>query len=54
MATGTEVKNVNVESVITALAADNPGTGLIGGYCEDGFPLFTANQAMADMGLRKR
>ena len=40
---------VNVESIISSLAGANAGTGVIGGYCEDGFPLFYANQAMVDM-----
>ena len=47
--TKSEIKNVNVDSIISGLVAENPGTGLIGGYCEDGFPFFFANQAMAEM-----
>ena len=47
--TNSEIKNVNVDSIISGLVAENPGTGLIGGYCEEGFPFFFANQAMAEM-----
>jgi PAS domain S-box-containing protein len=47
--TKSEINNVNVDSIISGLVAENPGTGLIGGYCEEGFPFFFANQAMAEM-----
>ncbi len=43
------VAGLNVDSIISGLAGDNAGTGIIGGYCEEGFPLFYANQAMVEM-----
>ena len=43
------IDGVDVDAIISGLAGGNAGTGIIGGYCEDGFPLFYANQAMIDM-----
>ncbi len=40
---------LNVNDIISGVAADNAGAGAIGGYCEPGFPFFYANQAMVDM-----
>ena len=36
-------------SLISEFAAQNTKSGLIGGYCEDGFPLYYANLEMAEM-----
>lgn len=35
--------------LISEFAAQNTKSGLIGGYCEDGFPLYYANLEMAEM-----
>ncbi len=43
------LSDINVDKLISGIAAGKPGAGVIGGYCEDGFPFFCANQAMADM-----
>ena len=43
------ITGVDVNAVISGLAGGNAGTGVIGGYCEDGFPLFYANEAMVKM-----
>ena len=43
------IAGVDVNAVISGLAGENAGTGVIGGYCEDGFPLFYANEAMVKM-----
>ena len=44
-----DITGVDVNAVISDLAGGNAGTGVIGGYCEDGFPLFYANDAMVHM-----
>lgn len=36
-------------SLISEFAAQNTKSGLIGGYCEDGFPIYYANAEMAEM-----
>lgn len=36
-------------SLISEFAAQNTKSGLIGGYCEDRFPLYYANLEMAEM-----
>ena len=38
----------NISKFISDLLADQD-SGVIGGYCEDGFPLFYANEKMAHM-----
>ena len=43
------VAGLDVDSIISGLAGYNAGTGIIGGYCEAGFPLFYANEAMVEM-----
>ena len=43
------ITGVDVNAVISGLAGSDEGTGIIGGYCEDGFPLFYANEAMLRM-----
>ncbi len=40
---------VDVNAVISDLAGASIGIGVIGGYCEDGFPFFYANNAMVAM-----
>ena len=43
------LRGIDVNDIISGIAAGTPGAGVIGGYCEDGFPFFHANQAMVDM-----
>ncbi len=43
------ITGVDVNAVISGLAGKNEGSGIIGGYCEEGFPLFHANEAMVRM-----
>ena len=43
------LRGIDVNDIISGIAAGTPGAGVIGGYCEDGFPFFHANQAMIDM-----
>ncbi len=43
------LSGINVNDIISGVAADTTGAGAIGGYCEENFPFFFANQAMVDM-----
>ena len=43
------LSGIAVNDIISGIAASTPGAGVIGGYCEDGFPFFHANRAMIDM-----
>ncbi len=43
------LRGIDINDIISGIAAGTPGAGVIGGYCEDGFPFFHANQAMVDM-----
>lgn len=43
------MSQTEINSLISEFAAQNNISGLIGGYCEEGFPLYYANREMAEM-----